>query len=330
MHSALRILQSAICGRDAGGPVRDGPVFVLGHWRSGTTLLHELLTRDPRHAAPTTYDCLSPHHFLLTRSWLPALFRRLAPERRPMDNMAAGWDKSQEDEFALCLLGLPSPYERIAFPNRPDAGAGSLDLTGLAPGVRRQWERTFSRLVRTLSAVNRGRRLVLKSPPHTARVPTLLKLFPAARFVHIVRDPYAVYPSTLHTWRVLFAAHGLQPPAWETLPEYILGTFERMYRAFEEARPLISPGRLHELRYEDLVRDPLGQLEEVYRQLGLGGFGPASRPVQEYLAGARGYESGTHLLTAEERQVVSERWGGFMRRYGYDERAGLAGRSSGE
>src|SRR5687768_18104609 len=46
-------------------------------------------------------------------------------------------------------------------------------------------------------------RSILKSPPHTCRVPTLLRLFPDARFVHIVRDPYAVYPSTLHLWRIL-------------------------------------------------------------------------------------------------------------------------------
>src|SRR5262249_18962829 len=112
VQSTLRVLQAATVGRTPGGPLRDGPVFVLGHWRSGTTLLHELLARAPRHAAPTTFDCLSPHPFLLTRSWLPALLRRFAPRRRPMDNMAAGWDRPQEDEFALCLLGLPSPYER--------------------------------------------------------------------------------------------------------------------------------------------------------------------------------------------------------------------------
>ena len=41
------------------------------------------------------------------------------PSRRPMDNMPAGWDRPQEDEFALCMMGQPSPYADIAFPNRP-------------------------------------------------------------------------------------------------------------------------------------------------------------------------------------------------------------------
>ena len=92
----------------------------------GTTLLHELLIRDPRHAFPTTYECLVPHHFLMTESWLPKLLWWMMPSRRPMDNMPAGWDRPQEDEFALCLLGQPSPYERIAFPNRQE---GDVRLT---------------------------------------------------------------------------------------------------------------------------------------------------------------------------------------------------------
>jgi hypothetical protein len=322
VQTALGLAQRTLYGRQiAGTRIADGPVFVLGHWRSGTTLLHELLARDPRHAAPTTYDCFNPHHFLLTRSWLPALLRWFVPSRRPMDAMAAGWDRPQEDEFALALLGQPSPYERIAFPNRADAGETALDFRGLVPQQVRGWGRVFRRFVQGLTLASGGRRLVLKSPPHTARIPTLLGLFPGARFVHVVRDPYAVYSSTLNLWRVLFAAHGLQRPSWEGLDEYILGTFGRMDRAFEEGRRLLPPGRLCELRYEDIVRDPVAGLEAVYRELGLGDVEPARRGVEAYLANVSGHEAATHTLTAEERRTINVRWGAFFRRYGYPTRA---------
>jgi hypothetical protein len=297
--------------------VRHAPVYVLGHRRTGTTLLHELLARDPRHAFPTTYDCFAPHHFLLSRPWLPRLLGWLMPSRRPMDNMAAGWDRPQEDEFALCLLGQRSPYERIAFPNRPEAGAGALDLMGLTPGERRGWERAFYRLVQRLTCGHGGRRLVLKSPPHTCRIPTLLRLFPDARFVHIVRDPYVVYPSTLHLWRVLFAAHGLQRPSWEELPEHVLGSFVLLYERLEEGKRLLGPGRFHELRYEDLVQDPVGRLEELYRGLDLGDFEPARPAALAYLAGLGTYEPNRYLLTGEERRTITSRWGPVIRRYGY-------------
>jgi hypothetical protein len=290
-------------------PVPEHPVFVLGHWRSGTTLLHELLAADPRHAAPTTYQCFAPSHALLTRGWLPRLLGELAPTRQPVDRVAAGWDRPQEDEFALALLGLSSPYERIAFPNRSAA-----DESG-PPG--RRWERTFVRLVRTLTFAAGGRGLVLKSPPHTARVPTLVRLFPDARFVHLARDPYAVYPSALRLWRALYAAHALQRPAWGELPEFVLGTFERMHRAFEDGRAAIPSGHLVEIRYENLVRDPVGQLDDVYRGLGLGDFEPARPGVEVYLARNREYEPNAHVLTADERAAIARRWAAFIEQYGY-------------
>jgi hypothetical protein len=318
VQTALGFVQRVLHGREITETlVRNPPIFVLGHWRSGTTLLHELLASDPRHAAPTTYDCFNPHHFLLTRSWLPALLQRFAPSRRPMDAMAAGWERPQEDEFGLVLLGQPSPYEQIAFPNVPGAGAAALELHDLSPRAVCAWERTFRRFVRALTLASRGRRLVLKSPPHTARIPTLLKLYPGARFVHLVRDPYAVYASTLNLWRVLCTAHGLQRPAWEILPEHVLNTFARMDRAFESTRALIPNGHLHELRYEDLVRDPVTRTEIAYRELSLGDFGAARRSVEEHLSRVRGHESGTHVVTAEERRAINERWADYFRRYGY-------------
>jgi omega-hydroxy-beta-dihydromenaquinone-9 sulfotransferase len=317
LHTALSLAQQAFYRRRvARTPIPHAPVFILGHWRTGTTLLHELLTRDPRHASPTTYDCFAPHHFLLTRSWLLRLLGRLMPSRRPMDNMAAGWDRPQEDEFALCLLGQPSPYRRIAFPNRP-AGLGALDLRGLSPATVRRWQTAFYRLLQALTLANGGRRLILKSPPHTCRIPVLRGLFPDARFVHLVRDPYAVYPSTLHLWRSLYALHALQRPSWKGLQEDILEAFVRMDDRLQEGKRLLPPGRFHELRYEDLVRDPLGRLEALYRALDLGDFEPARPHVEAHVAGLKNYETNRYVLTPAERRSITSRWGGIIRRYGY-------------
>ena len=53
--------------------IHEHPIFVIGHWSSGTTLLHELLVCDPRHTYPDTYACLAPNHFLLTRRVMTVL-----------------------------------------------------------------------------------------------------------------------------------------------------------------------------------------------------------------------------------------------------------------
>jgi hypothetical protein len=316
-NTLLRWTQQVSLGQlVARTPVGAAPLFILGHWRTGTTLLHELLALDPRHAAPTTYDCFAPHHFLVSRSWLPRLLGWVVPPRRPMDEMTAGWERPQEDEFALCLLGLPSPYRRIAFPNLPP-DRGSRDLGVLPPWARRRWKAALYRLVQQLTLANGGRRLVLKSPPHTCRIPTLLELFPDARFVHLIRDPYDVYPSTLHLWRFLYTAHGLQPPAWQELPAYILDTFVLMHERLEESKPRIPPGRFHELRYEDLVREPVGQLQAIYQALDLGDLAAATPHVEEYMPRMKAYKTNRYVLTAAERRAITARWGIVIRKYGY-------------
>jgi hypothetical protein len=320
MNSALQLLQESWYGsRLDRTPLREPPLFIIGHWRTGTTFLHELLIRDPRHAYATTFECLAPNHFLLTGRWLPRWLQWMMPSHRPMDNMAVGWDRPQEDEFALCILGQPSPYQRIAFPNRPPED-GSLDLGGLSPRARRHWKATFLRLMRELTYAHGGRRLVLKSPPHTARIPVLLELFPDARFVHIIRDPYDVYPSTLKLWRALFLTQGLQRPTFAGLEENVLRMYVQMYERLDEGRKLTAPGRFTELRYEDLVRDPIGQLEAIYRQLDLGDFAAARPAVEDYVAGLRNYETNRHQLSPSETDTITRRWGPIIRRYGYNVR----------
>jgi hypothetical protein len=317
-NSTLRLFQELFLGRAvARTPVSLAPLVIIGHWRTGTTLLHELLIRDPRHAYPTTYQCMAPGHFLISESWLPHVFWFFVPSRRPMDNMAVGWDRPQEDEFALCLLGAPSPYRQIAFPNHRGRYEDTLDLTGVGREDRRRWEGHFARLIRQLTYRFPGRRLVLKSPPHTCRIPVIRKLFPDARFVHIVRDPFVVFPSTVNLWKTLYRLHGLQRPTFDGLEEFVYQTFLHMNECVERDKGLLPDDRFAEVRYEDLVRDPVRQLEAVYRRLDLGDFEPARAPVMNYLASVENYETNRYDLSPETRATIAERWGAAIRRYGY-------------
>src|SRR6516164_658976 len=103
IHLILRVIQQVIYGRRiAATPIRDAPIFIIGHWRTGTTLLHEFLILDDRHSYPNTYQCLEPNHFLLTEALITRWLHFLMPSRRPMDTMKAGWDRPQEDEFGMC------------------------------------------------------------------------------------------------------------------------------------------------------------------------------------------------------------------------------------
>ncbi|MBV9124323.1 MAG: sulfotransferase, partial [Planctomycetes bacterium] len=255
--------------------------------------------------------------FLLTEKLVTRWLRILAPPRRPMDNMAAGFDRPQEDEFALCMMGQPSPYLTIAFPNHGPQYEEYLDLEGVPARARASWQRAFLRFLQQLTFKD-PRRLVLKSPPHSARIKVLLELFPEARFIHIIRDPYVVFPSTVKLWKTLYRTHGLQKPNFVGLEEHVLKTFTRLYERLEEGKKLIDPARFYELRYEDLVRDPVGQMRRLYEHLALGGFDRYLPRLQRYLAAIANYETNKYQLTPEMRQLVSQRWGEVIRRYGYD------------
>ena len=144
INSFLWLVQVALFGRKIERTkIEHDPIFVIGHWRSGTTLLHELLVRDRRHTYPDTYACFAPNHFLLSGWFVKPSLKMLLPSRRPMDNMAAGWDRPQEDEFALCNMGLLSPYLTIIFPNHPPQYQEYLDLQGISAPALNRWKRGF-------------------------------------------------------------------------------------------------------------------------------------------------------------------------------------------
>jgi hypothetical protein len=295
------------------------PLFVLGHWRSGTTLLHELLIRDKRFTYPNTYECFAPLHFVWTEWFVPPMLSWLLPSTRPMDMMEAGWNHPQEDEFALVNLGVPSPYLSWAFPQHGPVSDEYLDLVSLSESEREKWKATLKYFVQRVASM-RNRRIVLKSPTHTARVKTLLEIFPDARFVHIVRDPLALFPSTIRLWNTLSQVQGLQTVG-DGLPwveRQVLDTFARMYERFELDRDLIPEGHLAELRYEDLVADPVEQMRGVYEQLNLGGFEHVRPEIAQYAADHAGYRPGRYSLSPTTIERVRRHWAPYFERYGYN------------
>jgi hypothetical protein len=325
VNSVLRRLQGWRYGRQIEETeIAEPPVFVIGHWRSGTTYLHELLCHDDRFAYPTTYECFAPSHFLVSAWILPRLLGFLLPRKRPMDNMLAGFDRPQEDEFALSNLGCPTPYLRMVFPNEAAPYQELLDMQGVPDDVLASWKRHVMYFVKALTLQKR-KPLILKSPPHTGRIAVLSEMFPGARFIHITRDPFTLFASTRRLWPALDGAQALQLPRNKYLDEYVFSCFERMYRGFEQQRPLIPPQHICDVRYEDLVRDPLGQMQGIYEKLALGDFERVRGPLETYLQQHKDYQTNRHIALDEGlRAEIRRRWGSYAEKYGYvEEPAGV-------
>ena len=318
VQTLLRLAEQLIYGKKiARTEIADSPIFIIGHWRSGTTHLHELLALDPRFTCPTTYECFSPHHFLVSRRFVAPFIKYALPATRTQDNMAIGLDRPQEDEFALCMLGVVSPYMNHAFPHQQKKYLDFYDLDRIDRREAQRWEHAFVRFLKKVTLL-RPKPIILKSPPHTFRIATLLRLFPRARFVYLVRNPYDVFLSTVSLWKSLAKALSLQSVDFTGLEEYVFEAFNLMYQKFEETRGLIPRSQLCTVRYEDLAVDPIGQLRILYENLGLNGFDAVVPALQKYLAGVANYQKNTYTLPPEIHAKITQRWGAFIAQYGYD------------
>lgn len=293
------------------------PVFILGHWRHGTTHLHNLLALDPQFAFPTLFQTLYPQTFLTTEATIPRLGSVLLMRRRPHDNVALSFSVPNEDELALCVDSALSPYLSWALPRQAAFHDRFLSFREATDDERTRWRTSLLRFLKKLT-LRYGRPLVLKSPPHTARIALLLDLFPKARFIHIRRDPSAVFRSTQHMYATTMCYWQLQRPATPGFDDRIIAQYQAMYAAFFEERTLIGPGQYCELGYEDLVRDPIGQVAAIYEALGLAGFANTRPRLEDYLASIEGYQRNTHpVLPEPQRERIAREWGRCFAEWGY-------------
>jgi hypothetical protein len=256
----------------------EAPLFILGHYRSGTTFLHELMVTDPRFASPNRFQTFNPRTFLATERWLATLVEPFMLPRRV-----------QEDEVAYMVAAQLSPYLDWCFPRSRGGYARYLTFRAAEPAEIVAWSHAVTAFLQSLT-VKTGRPLLLKSPPHTARVRLLLDLFPDARFIHIRRDPYAVFVSTVGLLKSIYPVFGLQwgPRTIDT--DEVLRIYKEMYDAYFDDCARVPPGQLIEVAYEELERDPVGQLHTIYEGLSLGDFEVVRPAIESYVGSIADYQ----------------------------------------
>lgn len=182
------------------------------------------------------------------------------------DNMDLSLDTPQEDELAVNMLtagwGGVSPYMPVVLMRQEKEFRAFFSfkegkrLDGrLAVDV---WSEAFMFFVRKVSLVSGDRRLVLKSPVHTARVALLLQLFPQAQFVYIHRNPIDVLQSALNMADKTYWFSYLNRPDEAHVREFVLSQFEILFDEYEADKGLIPQGNLVEVRFDSLESDLVG------------------------------------------------------------------------
>ena len=309
-------LQSMLYDRKAEQtPLASPPTFLLGHWRTGTTHLHNLMALDKRHWAPTCLQCFAPRHFKVT--WPIATSLHL-PRQRPQDDVEFGWDQPQECEYALAAMGLPSVYRNYAFPRNTSAHLESINMDGLSANQVNAWKTGYMKFIRLLNHIEK-RPLVLKSPTNTGRIRILLEMFPDAKFVHIDRSPHDFIPSTIRMHELLSDLHGLQNKLQRfDAVKFTFDCFQRVYGGFERDRSLIPAANYHEIRFEDLVAKPIETIESTYAQLGIDDFESVRPLVAAAIEKKKGYVRNQHHISTKLSRRIDEVCHQYIRMFGYD------------
>jgi omega-hydroxy-beta-dihydromenaquinone-9 sulfotransferase len=321
VNSVTNLCESIVYGKKIAQQTIDhDPVFILGHWRSGTTLLHNLMTMDPQFTFPNLYEVMFPGNFLLTERLITSLTSWAIPKTRPMDNVEAGYHMPQEDEVALVLLSGISPYLMLAHPTDPSKYERYLELTDISEKELARWKERFLYFLKKLT-IKANKPIVFKSPTHTFRIPLLLEMFPNAKFVYIYRDPYAVYSSSLHLRKTLFTENGLSRIVMdEKMEEDALNMYTHCFETYERTRGLIPAGNLCEIRFEDLESDPLGEMHRVYDSLSLGGWENLEPAITKKLPDLTCYRKNSFKMDENLMRRVYSRWRPAFDRYGYPSR----------
>lgn len=241
------------------------PIFIMGLWRSGTSLLHEWLSAQPGLSAPRTWHCMAPSSFAITGRPTKSV-----TIRRPMDSLPVGSLSPQEDEFALLAMGTPSAYQAFLTPENLDAGRHALDpeFWDMAdPAWLQQWLWFLSAVEQVEQA-----RLVIKTPNHVFRARAINRALPESPWIWIMRDPDEVWHSNMHMWSRMSEAYGGRTPDQSQLANLLLHAFSRYVDVLSWVRDHRRIGTVF-LDYADLAAGRDSVLATLERE---GVISPAS------------------------------------------------------
>ncbi len=294
------------------------PVFILGHWRSGTTHLYNIMCQSGQWGfVPPVATGLPWDLFGLAKAFEPLLERAL-PKHRYIDNIPVTPESPQEDEIAIANMSEASFYHGIYFPrNFAENVQRGLFFDGCSTADIRGWRRQFTYFLRKLYLHQGKKPLLIKNPVYTGRLAMLREIFPGAKFVHIHRNPYDVFLSMRNFYEKLLKEFALQSYEHVDIDETILSIYDRMMRAYERDAASVPAEQLCELSYKELDEAPMAALEKIYAALGLPGFDASHAAFERYLASVKTFEKNKFSYSDEAAKKVEGRLQYFIDKWGY-------------
>jgi omega-hydroxy-beta-dihydromenaquinone-9 sulfotransferase len=297
--------------------IQEDPVFIIGHWRSGTTYLHYLMSLDTENFAyPTTYQCFCPTVFLTFNEesrLYKFLNKTMGTRSRAIDNMELTLSSPQEEEWMYMPLGgFSYALEKLIFPKTGVSDFDEIIRLSTDEKTKEITHKIFKKLTFAYH-----KRILSKSPGHFSRIPLLKQLFPNSKFIFILRNPYDVVLSMMHAKKILGKILSLQKSA----PDDIISVAKSLIfymDVMKDNMHLLELNAYTTIKYEDLIKDPIRNIQTVYNTLGFKYTGKYDEALRAYVESRKDYKRNRFEMTSEAKRVIYDECQQIFDEYGYD------------
>ncbi len=301
--------------------LKEPPVFILGHWRSGTTHLHNLLCEDADAAYVTTYQSVFPDQSLAAgaKFLFKNIMRMIMPLKRAGDNIKLSIDYPQEEEFTLGARNPASFYYYWYFPELiKEFYDQYLTFEASDEQLRTTFIRDYKRVINKAILYTGKERFFSKNPVNTARIPMLLEMYPDAKFIHIHRNPVNVILSTRHFFSHMMPGLSLHKIDYDKVNADIYSIYKRMMGDYFKTRELIPEGNLIEVKYESLIANTMEEMKKIYDAFGFEGFDTASPVIKRYAESKKGYVKNKYIIKRDLLDEILLNTDFTMKKWGYE------------
>jgi hypothetical protein len=244
----------------------EAPVFVTGLGRSGTTLLHELLSLDPAVRSPRLWELMYsvPPPEAVTYGTDPRI-RAADDEITVMDEMVPAFTGMHENRGFLpteCIFAFAHQFSTDMFTGLFNVPGYVMHRAGGDHAPEYAWHR---RTLATLQSRYPGRNWVLKAPSHLSALPALFAEYPDARVVITHRDPLRVIGSLADLMATLHWMHSdhVDHDGIVELLGFGLGFLMDQVTEVRDSG-VLPEERITDVTYQGLVADPLGTVRALY------------------------------------------------------------------
>jgi omega-hydroxy-beta-dihydromenaquinone-9 sulfotransferase len=285
------------------------PIFIIGHFRSGTTFLHYLLGQDPNIGYVSTFETMTPGMIINREEFFKNLVKTHLPAKRPMDDLEMHANLPYEEEYAIANLSQLSFYHAWYFPRNWKSYFDRYVLFKNVPkGHIESWKKTYDYFIKKIAYKNDGKFILLKSIVNTAKIKEILELYPNARFIHIHRDPYKVYLSTWKLYQKILPIFSFQHINAEILDKIIIYCYKELYTKYLQQKSLIPKKQLVEISYHDFIKKPVETIKRSYESLNITHFDNAKTHFERYAYAHRNYKASLYEYNDELKQKIYKNW----------------------